>query len=125
MHEELYSAGHEQTCIASNVWILNRLPQQHRRNNLGLQIVSWTESGCCCEIYCGEFGGIETHPFAGVENFAFAGVVDENLKMVRAFLDYEPQTLPLALVTLPAAHHSSVSLALGLVRNWRFSVRCY
>jgi len=64
------------------------LPQQHRRNDLGLKVVPWTEPGCCCEIDCGEFGGIETHLFAGVENFAFGGVVDEDLKMVRAFLDY-------------------------------------
>src|SRR5215510_7787876 len=81
------------------------LPQQHRRNDLGLKVVSWTEPGCCCEIDCGEFSGIETHLFAGVENFAFAGVVDEDLKMVRAFLDYQAQTFPLALIPLPAAHH--------------------
>src|SRR5215471_5302084 len=121
---ELSRAGHDQTGIASIMRLLNRLPQQHRRNNLGLQIVPWTESGCCCEIDCGEFGGIETHPFAGVEDFAFAGVVDENLKMVRAFLDYEPQTLPLALVPPPAAHHRQYRC-----RSAWFamapSVRCY
>jgi hypothetical protein len=45
--------------------------------------------------------------------------------MSGTFLDYEPQTFPLALVTLPAAHHSSVSLPLGFVRNGAFRYAVY
>jgi hypothetical protein len=52
----------------------------------------------------------KTRALGGVEHFAFAGIVDENLKVLRAFLNHDPQSIPFGFVSLPVAH-SSVSLS--------------
>ena len=82
------------------------LPRQHRRHNLWLQIVAWTKTGCCYEIDGCEFGSLKAHALGGVEHFALVGIVDENLKVLRAFLNHDPQSIPFGFLSLPVAHSS-------------------
>jgi hypothetical protein len=45
-----------------------------------------------------EFGSVKAQLLGGVEHFAFAGIVDENLKVFRAFLNHDPQSIPFGFV---------------------------
>jgi len=71
--------------------------------------VSRTETGGRYEIDGCEFGSVKAHSLGGVEHFAFAGIVNENLKLVRAFLNHYPQFIPFGFVSLPVPIPPSVS----------------
>ncbi len=92
------------------VQLLAVLPHQHRRHNLWLQTVARTETGGRYEIDGCEFGSVKAHALGGVEYFAFAGIADENLKVLRAFFNHDPQSIPFGFVSLPVLH-SFVSLS--------------
>lgn len=81
------------------------LPNEHRHDDLRFQIVSWTEPGRRCILDGGDFGCIEVHPGGGVNYFAFVRIVDERLKVVRAFFDDEPQSFPFSFVSLLVDAH--------------------
>jgi hypothetical protein len=72
--------------------------------------VLWTETGGSYEIDGCEFGSVKAHLLGDVEHFAFAGIIYENLKVVRVFLNHDPQSIPFGFVSLPVVH-SSVSLS--------------
>uniref|UniRef100_Q01TN3 Uncharacterized protein n=1 Tax=Solibacter usitatus (strain Ellin6076) TaxID=234267 RepID=Q01TN3_SOLUE len=89
---------------------LTVLPHQHRRHNLWLQIVAWTETGCCYEIDGCEFASLKAHSLSGVEHLALSGIVNENLKVLRVFLNHDSQSVPFGCLSMPF-RHSSVSLS--------------
>uniref|UniRef100_Q01PA3 Uncharacterized protein n=1 Tax=Solibacter usitatus (strain Ellin6076) TaxID=234267 RepID=Q01PA3_SOLUE len=63
--------------------------------------MSGTETGCCYEIDPNEFGSLKAHALGGVEHFAFNGIVNENLKVFRALINHDSQTIPFGYVSLP------------------------
>jgi len=54
--------------------------------------VAWTETGGRYEIDGCAFGIVKAHSLGGVEQLAFAWIVDEDLKVLRAFLNHDPES---------------------------------
>jgi hypothetical protein len=122
---ELHTAGDD----SSSRLPLNRdrLPDEHRRNDLWVQIMTSTEPGCRCEIDGRGFGSIEVHTCSGVKDFALAGIVNENLKMVRVLFDNKRESFPLSFVSPAVAHirqyqSDRLSLANGLLLLPSFAI---